>query len=293
MKYDQRVANWGIFILLSLIWGSSFILMKVSRAGLNGIQIGALRIFFAGLAFLPFALVYLRRIPGHKLPLVMLSGLLGNLLPAFLFAIAIDNKIDSALAGILNSLTPLLVLVLGTLFFGAPLPRQKALGVGIGFAGLLLLSLTRGGISLDNLSYASLILAATLCYAINVHVVALFLKAVNPLHMAAVSLSGMGVLAGLVAWQQQSFAHFENSSATRWSVGAAFLLGVMGSAVATWLFYVLIRRAGALFASLVTYGIPVVAIGWGLLAHEMITLLQVGCLMLILGGVWVANRQTT
>lgn len=287
----QKIINWGIFILLSLIWGSSFILMKVSKQGLNGIQIGALRIFFAGLVFFPFALFHLFAIPARKLMLVLLSGLLGNLLPAFLFAVAIEKKIDSSLAGILNSLTPLLVIILGLVFFKTGLQRKKLVGVIIGFAGLLLLSVAKGGISLQNWTYASLIGIATLLYAINVHIAARYLKEVHPLKMATVSLAGMSIPAGIIAWQQGTFSLIMNNDNSMMAAGASALLGIVGSAFATVLFYDLIKRAGGLFASLVTYGIPVVAIGWGLVAKEPVTLVQVGCLGLILGGVWVANRS--
>lgn len=293
MMQQQKVVNWSIFILLSLIWGSSFILMKISREGLNGMQIGALRIFFAGIVFLPFALFHIRQFTKRTFLLAILSGMLGNLLPAFLFAIAIDHNIDSSLAGILNSLTPLLVIALGVLFFRTGLPRNKLLGVGIGFTGLLVLSLSKGGIALDNAAYASLIFVATLLYAINIHVVGRYLKQVNPLHLATVSLAGVGILAGGVAWYEQSLAQFGSSEATQWAVGATALLGIVGSAVATYLYYMLIRRAGGLFASLVTYGIPVVALAWGVVANEAVSLLQVLCLVLILLGVWLANRQTT
>ena len=109
MKKDQLV-NWVLFVVLAFIWGSSFILMKIGKEHLNGYQIGGLRIFAAGLVFLPFAVFHLRKIERRKLPLVVLSGLLGNFFPAFLFAIAIEKKIDSALAGILNSLTPFFVI---------------------------------------------------------------------------------------------------------------------------------------------------------------------------------------
>ena len=291
MMHNQRLVNWVLFILLSLIWGSSFILMKWSRQGLNGIQIGALRIFFAGLVFFPFAIAHIGKMRRRKIPLVLLSGLLGNLLPAFLFAIAIDNKIDSALAGILNSLTPLLTVILGALFFKTGLQQQKLIGVTIGFAGLLLLTLAKGGISLQNGGYASLILLATLMYAINVHLAARYLKDLNPLRMATVSLAGMAIPAAIVALQQNAFAPLWQSGIGRQSIGAVALLGIMGSAVATVLFYALIKRAGALFASLVTYGIPVVALGWGVLDNEPVSGMQVACLALILTGVWVANRK--
>src|SRR5688572_19406159 len=99
---NQKLINWSLFVLLSLIWGSSFILMKVSKEHLNGYQIGAVRIFSAGLVFFPFALFHIFKLPKRKIPIVILSGLLGNLLPAFLFAVAIEKQIDSSLAGILN-----------------------------------------------------------------------------------------------------------------------------------------------------------------------------------------------
>lgn len=287
---NQQLVNWGIFGVLSLVWGSSFILMKVSREGLNGVQIGALRIFFAGLVFLPAAARHLSTFTTRTFLLALLSGTLGNLLPAFLFAIAIDHHIDSALAGILNSLTPLLVIVLGILFFRTPIPRHKVMGVGTGFVGLVLLSVSKGGLSLQNAGYASLIFLATLMYALNIHLVTRYLKGINPLHLATVSLAGVGLLAGGVAWQQHSLEHFAGSAATRWSVGATAVLGVVGSAFATVLYYRLIKRAGGLFASLVTYGIPVVAICWGIAFQETVTLVQVACLGLILAGVWVANR---
>ncbi len=282
-----------MFILLSLIWGSSFILMKWSRQGLNGIQIGALRIFFAGLVFFPFAIAHVATMPRRKIPLVLLSGLLGNLLPAFLFAIAIDKKIDSSLAGILNSLTPLLVVVLGALFFKTGLEQKKLAGVLIGFAGLLLLTLAKGGISLQNGGYALLIVLATVLYAVNVHLASRYLKDLNPLKMATVSLAGMAIPAAIVALQQDAFAPLWQSGVGRQSIGAVALLGIMGSAVATVLFYALIKRAGALFASLVTYGIPVVALGWGLIDQEPVSGMQVACLVLILTGVWVANKKKT
>ena len=113
----QKAASWTLFVLLALIWGSSFILIKKGADHLTGIQIGALRIFSAGIVFLPFGMFHIKKLPKEKIPLVLLTGLLGNLFPAFLFAIAIEKKIESSLAGILNSLTPLFVIVIGVFFF--------------------------------------------------------------------------------------------------------------------------------------------------------------------------------
>jgi len=286
----EKLIHWVLFVILSVIWGSSFILMKVSKEVLNGYQIGAVRIFAAGLVFLPFALSHFSKIPRNKLMLVILSGLIGNFLPAFLFAIAIEHKIDSSLAGILNSLTPLFVILLSLLFFKAKVQQKKIIGVVIGFVGLLVLSLSKGGISLQNLDYALLILLATLLYGINVNLVSYYLKGIDPFHMATVSLAAMGLLAGIIVWQQDVAQLLSSNPNAMLPVVYAALLGIIGSALATLLFYILIKKAGGLFASLVTYGIPVVAICWGIVANENVTWLQVGCLSVILGGVYLANR---
>ncbi|TCZ73621.1 DMT family transporter [Flaviaesturariibacter aridisoli] len=289
MTPRDKWINWGLFILLALIWGSSFILMKVGRTHLNGLQIGSLRILSAGVVFLPFALFQARRIPRARIPLLLLSGLLGNLFPAFLFAAAID-RIDSSLEGILNSLTPLFVIVVGLLFFGMKLGRRQVAGVLIGFIGLVLLSLY-SGFNASNFGYAALVLLATLMYGINVNIVNRYLRGLDPIAMATVSLSLMAIPAAIVVGQQEVFSMLRYDEGALLSIGASVLLGIVGSAIATALFYLLIKRAGALFASLVTYAIPIVAIGWGLLDGEGFTLVQGGCLAVILAGVYLVNKK--
>ena len=287
----KKLVDWLIFIVLSLIWGSAFIVMKLTSKELNGYQLASVRIFSAGLVFLPMAMIHITKIPARKIPFVALTGLLGNFFPAFLFAIAIEKKIDSSLAGILNSLTPLFVIALGFLFFSIPVRRAKLMGVIIGFTGLLILSLSKGGISLDNLNYALLILLATFMYGLNVNIVTHYLKEVDPMKMATVSLMFTTLLSAIVMWQQDVFSMWSDEPEARASLLYAALLGIIGSAFATALFYILIKRAGGLFASLVTYGIPVIAIFWGILDNEQITLIQIGCLGLILSGVYLANRS--
>ena len=285
----QKIVNWLIFILLSLIWGSSFILMKKGSENLSGWQIGSLRIFSAGLAFFPFAVFHFSKIPLKKIPFVILSGLLGNLLPAFLFGIAIE-KIDSSMEGILNSLTPLFVIVIGILFFKDKMQNKKLAGVLVGLVGLIILSLSKSSLIHGEFNFTLLILLATLFYGLNVNIVSHYLKGIDPMQMATVSLAIVGIPAGIVAWQQNVFSIVQYDESAGWSIAAVVLLGVVGSSIATALFYVLIKRAGGLFASLVTYGIPIVSIIWGILDGENVTAVQVGCLGVILGGVYLANR---
>lgn len=267
--------------------------MKKGSETLSGAEIAAIRIFSAGIVFLPFAVFYLKDIPIKKLPIVILTGVLGNLIPAFLFAISIKAEGDSALAGILNSLTPLFVIVIGALFFKVTAPKRKIYGVLVGFAGLVILSLARGSVSLEGLEYTLLILLATVCYGINVNIVSSFLKSLNPIKMATVSLAFMIIPVIGIMLKQQIFHRVIVNPEVRMSVLAASVLGIGGSAIATALFYFLIKKAGGLFASLVTYAIPVVAILWGMMVHEEIGWIEVGCLGIILLGVYLANRKPT
>ena len=291
---SNKFISWVIFIVLCIIWGSSFKLMKDSSIGLSGMQIAALRIFSAGLVFVPFAFFYFSKIPRQKLGVVILSAVFGNLLPAFFFATAM-TKIDGSLGGILNSLTPICVIVIGITFFKDKIKSQKIAGVLIGFLGLVLLTITPAlmgekTIGFNNVSYMLLILVATLLYGINVNMVGHYLKNVNPIHVATVSLAFMTIPAGLILWQQ-GFLHLNfNDPNVLHSIRDITALGVAGSAIATALFYILVQKAGILFASLVTYGIPFIALLWGLYDHEKITWIQPFCLAIILFGVYLANR---
>jgi drug/metabolite transporter (DMT)-like permease len=286
----QNFTNWLLFLLLSLVWGSSFILMKTSAEHLNGLQIGAVRIFAAGVSFLPFAAIYISRIPLRKMGIVILTGLLGNFFPALLFATAIKENGESSLASILNSLTPLFVIVIGVLFFRAKVAKNKIAGVLVGFAGLVMLSLLRGPVSAND-NGVLLILIATIFYGINVNLVSHFLKGIDGLKIASVSLAIMAIPSAAIMWQQNVFSIARYDEEARWSIAVACLLGIVGSAIATAVYYILIQRAGGLFASLVTYAIPMVAMIWGLLANESITGIEIGCLAIILTGVYLANRS--
>lgn len=290
MKNDKLI-SWGIFILLCVIWGSSFILMKASKNELTWAQIASLRIFSAGIVMLPFAFFHFSRIPLRKMPLVILSAVSGNLLPAYLFAGAIAKNIDSGLAGILNSLTPICVVVTGVIFFKSKTENRKTFGVLIGFAGLTLLTLAgKGGISFENVEYTLWILLATILYGFNINIVGYYLKDIDPIHLAVVSISFMLIPTGIVLWQGNFLQLPFDDDATLLAVINSVMLGIAGTAIATALFYILVKKAGGLFASLVTYGIPFVALTWGFIFGENISLLQIGCLGIILSGVYLANR---
>jgi drug/metabolite transporter (DMT)-like permease len=229
------------------------------------------------------------KFPKKKIIYTILIGMAGNLIPAFLFAEAITHHIDSSLAGILNSLTPICVVIIGILFFKDAIKQKKIWGVVIGFTGLCILTLLQRSVSFQNSAYALLIVAATIGYGITVNIVSHYLKNLNPVHITAISLSFMAIPCFFVLWQKGFFQLDFSEKIIRNAVIASALLGIVASAIATALFYILVKRAGGLFASLVTYGIPFVALLWGFIDGEKISWVEILCLAIILSGVYLAN----
>jgi drug/metabolite transporter (DMT)-like permease len=287
---NPKLINWSLFFILSIIWGSSFILMKEGLKELSAYEVATIRILSAGIILLPFALKGFREIHFKDMGKVLVSGLLGSFFPAVLFCIA-ETQIDSALAGMLNALTPLFVIIIGFLFFKSSVQLNKTVGVVIGFCGMLLLFFSKDGNTTNsNMIFSSLVIAATICYGINVNLVSKYLKHIGSLNLAAVSFGFLIVPSAILLYFLGFFNHSFFNRALLISSSASIVLGVFGTAIASILFYMLMKRAGALFSSMVTYGIPFVAVFWGLLAGETVSGLQILGLMIILTGVYLANR---
>ncbi len=289
---SKKLADWILFIVLSVIWGSSFILMKIGLDNhLSPYNIAAVRLVAAGAVLLPVAVKAWGKIPFRLLPTVFLSGALGSLFPAFLFCIA-EQEIDSSLAGMLNSLTPIFVIIIGALFFNRPAPANKIVGILIAFLGSILLLLSKGGIkSVENILYPFLILLATLMYGLNVNIVSRYLSHLSSLQVAATALVLNAIPALGVLFFTNFFSLPFSDEGTMKALAASIVLGIGGTAIATILFYMLVKRAGAVFASMVTYGIPFVAIAWGIYFKENFSFWQAVCLLIILFGVYWANKK--
>lgn len=278
-----------LFVILSIIWGSSFILMKEGMKVLTPYQVASLRMLSAGLAMLPFCIKYLKTVPKESFLLLFFSGLIGTFFPAYLFCIA-ETKIDSGIAGILNALTPLFTILIGAVFFASPMPLKKWLGVMIGFVGLVLLIVSgKNTFELTNMQFAGLIVIATLLYGINLNIVSRYLQHIPSLAVVSVTLA-MLIIPSLLILIGTQYFHYAPDYPFLQATGASIFLGVVGTAVATLLFYRLIQTSGAVFSSMVTYGIPFVALTWGVFAGETINLFQIGCLFIILVGVWLAKK---
>lgn len=287
---NSKLISWGLFIVLSFIWGSSFILMKEGLKELNAYQVAAIRMLSAGLVLLPFAVKGFSSVDRKTFWRILLTGIIGSFIPAILFCVA-ETKIDSALAGMLNALTPLCVITIGVLFFNSKTKGQKILGVLIGFAGMVLLFLNQQTSTQEtHLFYAALVFVATLCYGLNVNILSNYLKHVPSLQIAAIAFAALIIPSGIMLWLTGFFTvNFSSATVVR-AVAASSVLGVFGTAIASVLFYMLMKRAGAVLSSMVTYGIPFVAVFWGVLAGETVTAMQMGGLMVILSGVYIANR---
>lgn len=286
----DKLINWSLFTLLSLIWGSSFILMKEGMKTLTPYHVASLRILSAGVVLIPFARKALLQVPKEKMLLVILSGLLGSFFPAYLFCIA-ETRIDSSLAGIMNALTPLFTIIIGIAFFQLQAGRRKIIGVLVGFIGLCLLIAPKGDFRFEDFSYSLLVLLATVFYGINVNMVGRHMQGVGSLNIASLAFVFLIIPTLIILYITGYFALPLLQTTLIISTLASVVLGVFGTAIASILFYMLVKRAGTLFASMVTYGIPFIAVLWGLWGGETITLLQVGCLGIILVGVYLVNKK--
>jgi len=266
-------------------------MMKEGLLHLSAYQVAAVRIVSAGIVLLPWAIRYIRRVPLNKIFIIFMSGVLGSLLPAFLFCVA-EEGIDSALAGTLNSLTPIFVIIIGAMFFRVRASTAKVLGIIIALTGSILLLLSKGELhESKNMVYVSFIVLATICYGINVNMVYRNLQDIGSLQIAALALTLNAIPAAIILGSTGYFSLAFSDTHVLYSTANAAVLGIFGTAISSVLFYILIKRAGAIFSSMVTYGIPIVAIGWGILYGEEVGWKQVGCLGLILAGVYVANRN--
>ncbi|MCY7291839.1 MAG: DMT family transporter [Ferruginibacter sp.] len=286
---NNKLFNWFIFITLSIIWGSSFVLIKEGLVSLTAFQVASLRIISSGLVLLPVAIRHFTKVPKNKLIIIFLSGVLGSLLPAYLFCMA-EEHIDSSLAGTLNALTPVFVIIMGALLFKRQTPTIKIIGICISLAGSILLFFAQPGFKQNsNFIDVLFVVIATLCYGINVNMVGKYLNDIPSLHIAAIALVFNAIPAMMVLYFTGYFKEDILSGPMLVATGYTFVLGILGTAVASILFYMLLKRAGVVFSSMVTYAIPVVAVMWGIVYGEKVGWKQLVCLGIILSGVYVAN----
>ncbi|WKK66545.1 DMT family transporter [Lutimonas zeaxanthinifaciens] len=286
---NSKQSRWFILIVLSLIWGSSFILMKLALIDLSPVQVGALRIIFSALALFLIALKKIKRINRKEWIYIVLTALLGTFFPVFLFAYAVEN-IDSSIVSILNSLTPLNTLMVGAFFFGFSFLRKQFLGVIIGLLGALFLILKGAELNPDqNYLYALAIVIASVGYAFNVNIIKRHLSELSALTIVTGNFVVIFIPALIVLWMTDFF-EVSYMIGAKSSLGYLLLLSVFGTAMAKTLFNKLIHISSPIFSSSVTYLIPIVAIFWGVLDGERLFPGQIIAGSVILFGVYLTNK---
>lgn len=290
MIMNHTKLRWIYVLILSLIWGSSFILMKKALLGLTPVQVGIFRILMTTVFLLLIGSKSLLRIKRRHWYYLLLNGFLGTFFPVFLFAFAVAH-IDSSVTSILNALTPLNTLVFGALIFGIGFTKRQAIGVLIGFIGTLILIIEGANLNPDqNYFYASFVLLASVGYAFNVNIIKKYLHDLNALSIAVGNFVLLIVPTLILMWATDFFGTFEINEITVKALIYMAILSIFGTAASKIMYNKLVQISTPIFSSSVTYLIPIVAIFWGLLDGERISVLQFVSGIIIIIGVYLANK---
>ena len=283
--------RWFILIILSLIWGSSFILIKKALVGFTPFQIGGIRILITAFVLLVIGAKSILKIQKHQWKYIFWTAVLGSFFPSFLFAFAIQG-IDSSIASILNSLLPLDTIIVGALFFGAAFRKNQLFGIIIGFIGTAILILEGAQLNNhQNYSYALFAVISTLGYSFNVNIVKKHLDDLDALSITTGQFLLLIIPAFGVLYFTNFFSTFEYNDATKASLLDVLILAIAGTAVAKVLFNRLIQISSTVFSSSVTYIIPIVAVIWGITDGEKFEAVDFIAAAIILTGVYIANKK--
>lgn len=289
MNADKE--KWILLIILTIIWGSSFILIKKSLDHFTPYQVGALRVLIAGIILMPIAISKYKLFPKKHLKWLILAAFTGNFIPMFLFPIA-ETEISSSIAGIINSMMPIFVIIVGTLFWKFETTKRQMTGIFISFTGVCMLAFGGGDDSEFKIFPILLLLLATLCYAISTTTVKSKLMEVSSTILSAFVFSFVLFLPSLIALISTGFVStFTFSKENMMGLMFVSLLSVFGTGLAMMMNYRLLKVSTPLFASTVTLLMPIVAIIWGILDGEKLTILQfVGASIIIAGLIFLRAK---
>lgn len=285
---DKKFWQWATLLFLAFVWGASFILMKKGLDAFTYVQVGAMRIFCCFLILLPISIKNLKYVSKKNIIPLILSGLLGNFIPAFLFTFS-ETEISSSLAGILNGLTPFFVLIIGVLAFKNKPSILQYGGVLLGFIGASFLVTNGDFSSFGSINiYVLPIILATLMYGINSNLIKFKLHELKGVQILSLSFFFVGPAAGIILFSTDVDSAFQSVNFLS-SLFAVLTLAVFGSVITLMIFYNLIHKTGTIFASSSTYIIPFFALMWGLLDNEIISSIHFYCLLIILAGVYLSS----
>jgi drug/metabolite transporter (DMT)-like permease len=287
---NNQQQKWLSLVFLSIVWGSSFILMKKALIGVTPIQLGALRMIITAVFLLLVGFKSIQRIQKKHWIYIAYTALLGTFIPGFLFAYAIYG-IDSSIVSILNSFTPFNTLIFGALVFGFSFKRKQLVGILVGLIGTLILILKGANLNPDqNYWYALLIIIASVGYAFNVNIVKKYLQDLDALAITTGNFLLLLVPATIVLSCTDFFSTFKTDSVGLESLGYISILSIVGTGIAKTMFNRLVHISTPIFSSSVTYLIPIVAIVWGVLDGEKLSEIQILAGIIILFGVYLVNK---
>jgi len=290
MNADKE--KWLLLIILSVIWGSSFILIKKSLDHFSPYQVGALRVLIAGIILMPVAISKYRLFPKKHLKWLILAAFTGNFIPMFLFPIA-ETQISSSIAGIINSMMPIFVIIVGALIWKFETTKRQMTGVFISFTGVCLLAFGGDDSTQFKIFPILLLLLATLCYAMSTTTVKSKLMDVSSTVLSAFVFSFVLFLPSLIALLSTGFvSQFTFTKENMIGLGFVSLLSVFGTGLAMMMNYRLLRVSTPLFASTVTLLMPIVAIIWGVLDGEKLTAVQFAGTIVIIAGLIFLRTKT-
>ncbi len=282
--------KWFFLLVLSLIWGSSFILIKKGLVGLNPFQLGSLRMIFAATFLLIIGFRSLAKIKRYQWKYIAITAMMGTFFPAFLFSMA-QTEIDSSISAILNSLTPLGTLVLGITIFGMGFQRRQLFGVILGLAGSCLLIFS-GAINHPGQNYwfALLAVIGAICYSVNVNLIKKYLSDLNAVSITVGNFSVL-LIPALVILYFSDFSQVAHIPEVQHSMIFVGILAIMGTCVANVIYFKLIQISSPIFASSVTYMLPLVACFWGVADGETLSVWQGLGGLVVLAGVYLSARK--
>jgi drug/metabolite transporter (DMT)-like permease len=288
---DSKNQKWIYLSILALVWGSSFILMKKALIGLTPIQLGALRVLIAGIFLLLVGFKSLKEIQERHWKYIVYTAITGTFVPVFLFAYAV-SQIDSSIASILNSLTPFNTFIIGALVYGFTFKKQQLLGIFIGLLGTVILILKGADLNPNqNYWYSILIIIASVGYAFNVNIVKKHLHDISALSIVAGNFLLLIIPAFIVLSMTDFFSTFEMNETNMSSLGYTTVLAVVGTGLAKVLYNKMVHLATPIFASSVTYLIPIIAVFWGVLDDEKLSFTQLVAAVIIFVGVYLVNKK--
>jgi len=281
--------DWLIFALLSLIWGSSFILIKKSLVVFDPVTVANLRILFATIAFLPVIAVNFYKINFSIWYKYLIVGLAGTGIPAFLFAIA-QTRVSSNLAGALNTLTPIFTLIIAVLLFRTRFDLKKVSGVFLGLIGAASIIYTVNSDFKGGVFYTSLIVIASILYGLNVNLVKKYFDNHNTLILTAASFIFFGPVSIIILAKTDFLHQMQNNDKALMALLSVATLSLFSTVISTVLFFRLVQKSNAVFASSVSFTAPVVALLWGWLDGESFNVVNLISLSLILLGVYLTRN---